>query len=107
MLNIINNVYNKMNKLDEFVISIEKDKYIHIVMSILIFIPVNYLLGPIWGVVAGTLFNAIRQAKDIYLYKKDTLQTASTDFVYGLIGSGLAYLCTLPSLNFPILTYLI
>lgn len=83
-----------MEKLTQFLTKFGVDKYIHLVVSILIFIPINLLWGPIWGVVVGTLLNALKQVWDLYK-KSNTPHQAMADMWAGGVGSLLAWLCTL------------
>lgn len=85
-----------MDKINQFFNQFGLDKYVHLVISVLIFIPVNLAFGPIWGVVAGTVFNIIKQAWDLYT-KSNTPHQAMADMWAGAIGSLLAWMCTLNS----------
>jgi hypothetical protein len=83
-----------MDKINAFFNQFGIDKYIHFVMSILIFIPVNFFYGPVWGVVAGTLLNLAKQVMDVKS-GGNTWKEAGLDMAAGLAGSLAAWACTL------------
>lgn len=87
-----------MDKINQLVALIGKDKWVHFVVSVLIFVPVSFVSGPIMGVIAGTMLNGIKQVYDVKT-GANTPQEAGWDMLAGIAGSLTAWLCFVSSLK--------